>query len=30
MDELERGGVTVLQPERLAEAAEEGSDLDRT
>ena len=28
--ELERGGVTVLQPERLAEAAEEGSDLDRT
>jgi CRP/FNR family cyclic AMP-dependent transcriptional regulator len=28
--ELERGGVTVLQPERLAEAAEEGSELDRS
>ena len=28
--ELERGGVTVLQPERLADAAEEGSELDRS
>ena len=28
--ELERGGLTVLQPDRLEEAAEEGSDLDRS
>ena len=28
--ELERGGVTVLQQDRLAEAAEEGSDFDRS
>jgi CRP-like cAMP-binding protein len=28
--ELERGGVTVLAPDRLAEAAEEGSDFDRS
>jgi CRP-like cAMP-binding protein len=28
--ELERGGLTVLQPDRLADAAAEGSELDRS